>query len=512
VAGNAQLTISPASLNFGNVPVGQTASLTLTLASTGNLPLTITKAAPPTAPFSVTTPIPEGLAMSPGTSVTTTVTFAPTATGAATGAYQITANTGQGAQQVAVTGTGVPAGVTVPPPGPGWTLNGKAAMSGTDLVLTPATQFTAGSAVYPTAVPSDGLHAHFTAQIGGGTGSCGLTFAMLDPAHSTAHSLGVNGGGLAFSGLTGVAVTLDTFKPANVASNNFVGVSTGGTKDSLTYIATATNVPPLRTGTHAIDVTVSKGVLTVAVDGTQVIKTNVTLPANVFPAFTGSTGLRTDVHTVRNASITSGSTLPPPPPSGSVPAPGGAGWSYNGAAVMNGTDLVLTPATTFQAGSAFNSTVVPTAKLHAHFTAQIGGGTGADGLCFAILDATKASPTAVGVNGGGLGFSGLPGVAVCLKTSLSAGDPSNNFVGIATGGTADHLTYAATSTAVGPLRTGTHDVDVQVNVAGMLVVTVDGTQVLDTVVALPSNALVGFTGGTGALTDIHTVRVVTITY
>ena len=101
---------------------------------------------------------------------------------------------------------------------------------------------------------------------------------------------------------------------------------------------------------------------------------------------------------------------------------------------------------------------------------------------------------------------------MCLKTSLSKGEPSNNFVGIATGGTADVLTWAATSTAVGPLRTGTHDVDVQVNVAGMLVVTVDGTQVLDTAVTLPLNALVGFTGATGALTDIHTVRAVTITY
>jgi Bacterial lectin len=239
------------------------------------------------------------------------------------------------------------------------------------------------------------------------------------------------------------------------------------------------------------------------------------LPTTVFPAFTGSTGSHTDIHTVRNVTISSTSTPPPPPPpptTGTVPAPGGAGWSYNHAAAMNGTDLVLTSAATFQAGSAFNSAVVPTAHLHAQFTAQLGGGTGGVGMCFAILDSTKASPTAVGVNGSGLGFSGLPGVAVCLKTRQSTGDPSNNFVGVSTGGSADHLTWVATSTAVSPLRTGTHGVDVQVSAAGHLVVTIDGTPVLDTAVALPPNALVGFTGGTGASTDTHTVRAVTITY
>jgi hypothetical protein len=513
VTGTATLAITPAALSFGSVQVGQTASLTFTIANTGNLPLTITKAAPPTAPFNVATPVPEGLSLSPGTSLTTTVTFTPTAAGAVSGSYLISSDTGQGAMTLPVTGTGVN-GVTVPPPPVGWTLNGTAAMSGTDLNLTQATQFAAGSAVYPTAVPSNGLHATFTAQIGGGTGSCGITFAMLDPSKSTAQSLGANGGGMGFSGLTGVAVTLDTFQPPNVASNNFIGVSAGGSGSALTYIATATNVPALRTGSHVIDVLVSSGVLTVSVDGTQVIKTSVTLPANVFPAFTGSTGYHTDVHTVRNVTITSGPVVAPPPPptSGSIPAPGSTGWSYNGSAVMSGTDLVLTPAATFKAGTAFNSTVIPTTHLHATFTAQIGGGTGSTGECFAVLDAAKANPTMVGVTGGGLGFSGLPGVAVCLQTHQNTGDPSANFVGISNAGKADLLTYLVTSTAIGPLRTGTHLVDVQVGSTGNLLVSVDGTQVLNYAVGLPATAIVGFTGATGGGTDVHTVRAVTITY
>lgn len=519
VTGTATLSLTPTSLDFGNVTVGQTASLTLTASNTGNIPLMITKAASPAAPFTVTNPIPEGLTLSPGTTVTATVTFTPTAAGAFSGIYEVTSNSGQGAMQVAVTGTGVTAPAAVPAPGSGWTLNGSAAMSGTDLNLTPAVTYAAGSAVYPNAVVSNGLQATFTAQIGGGTGSAGLTFAMLDPAHSTARSLGVNGGGLGFSGLTGVAVALQTTWSAAVGSSNFIGVSTGGTKDSLTFVKTATNVPALRTGTHLIAVAVSNGVLMVSVDGTQVISTAVTLPATVYPAFTGSTGSRTDVHTVRNVAITGGSgTAPPPPPpppppvTGVLPAPGGAGWTYNKSAAMSGTDLVLTPAVQFAAGSAFNSQVLPTAHLHATFTAQIGGGTGGTGQCFAILDSTKSAPTAVGHNGGGDGFSGLTGVAVCLQTHQSTGDPSANFVGITAGGVNDLLTYVSTSTNIGPLRTGTHLVDVQVNAAGQLVVAVDGTTVLTTAVTLPVNAIVGFTGSTGASTDIHLVRAVTITY
>lgn len=107
------------------------------------------------------------------------------------------------------------------------------------------------------------------------------------------------------------------------------------------------------------------------------------------------------------------------------------------------------------------------------------------------------------MGGGGLGFSGLTGTALAVDTWKSARDPSNNFVGITTGGVNDALTFASTSTAVGPLRTGTHTFTVTV--------TADGRTVLDQAVQLPPSVLVAFTGATGGTTHQHTISNVAIT-
>jgi hypothetical protein len=154
---------------------------------------------------------------------------------------------------------------------------------------------------------------------------------------------------------------------------------------------------------------------------------------------------------------------------------------------------------------------VPSAHLHARFTAEIGGGTGADGMTFTLLEPGSA-PTSVGVGGGGLGYSGLTGIAVTLDTYQNPPDPSANFVAVATSGNGANLSYAGASNAVGDLRTGTHRVDVAVTATSHLVVTVDGATVLDVPVTLPANVIPGFTGATGGLTDIHAVRNVIISY
>ena len=160
----------------------------------------------------------------------------------------------------------------------------------------------------------------------------------------------------------------------------------------------------------------------------------------------------------------------------------------------------------------FYNKALPSAGLSATFTTQIGQGTGGDGLTFALLDATQATPSALGAPGGGLGFSGLPGVAVSLQTDWNAQSNSTNFTGIVigAGSGADNVTYTATAAVPTPLRTGTHTVTVTAS-GGNLVVTVDGTQLLDTAVTLPPQVLVGFTAGTGSLTDVHTVSGVQIT-
>ena len=107
VAGASHLTILPSPVAFGQVAVGQTATQTFDIANTGNLALTITKAAPPVGAFNTTTPISEGQKLSPGDIIQQTVTFSPTAAGAQSAVYSITADDGQGAIALQLTGTGV---------------------------------------------------------------------------------------------------------------------------------------------------------------------------------------------------------------------------------------------------------------------------------------------------------------------------------------------------------------------------------------------------------------------
>ena len=705
VAGTRQLSITPGSIAFGNVSVGGSATRTLTVANTGNLNVTVTKAAPPALPFVVNTPLPEGQVLSPGDEVTIQVTFAPSAVGSFSSLYVITADDGLGPHNISVTGTAVipTGGAPLPTVGAGsWVFNGSANTSGPNLVLTTTQSSVTGSAVFSSPVPSDGLRASFTATIGGGTGADGMTFAMLDASVSTPRSIGNGGGGLGFSGLSGIAVVLDTYKNGNDPSNNFIGLATAGTGSVLTYAATSTNIANLRTGSHSVLVTVVGDTVTVSLDGTQRLSANVNMPASILTAFTGATGNVTDNHTVSNVSITSGSTVLPQPGTGwrlnggavmngsgavltaatknqsgsvlysqpvttnglsasftlstgggtgadgttfalldpaqasaqslgsvgsglgfgrlagvavcfvtypqngvnshsyvaiatstagnpltfvasntnipdlrsqsrkvsvavsgttvsvtidgarvlsaqvasltptaivgftaatggatdvhavsdasvvtggrIVPAPPIAGWSDNGSAATNGGTIQLTPAMTNQTGTAIYDMPLDTAHLDAKFTIQIGAGTGADGLTFMLLDPVKASPTSIGNGGGGLGYSGLPGVAVAFVTYAQTGDPSNNFVGICTGGSGRMLTYAARTTNVPNLRAGTHGVEVLVSPVGHLVVKVDGTQVLDQAVAVPANALLGFSGSTGAVTDVHAVSNLAITY
>ncbi|MGX7680573.1 ricin-type beta-trefoil lectin domain protein [Jatrophihabitans sp. DSM 45814] len=108
VSGVAHLSLAPASLDFGQVPIGQSRSLTFDIGNTGTVALTLSKAAPPAAPFTVSTPVAEGTTLQPGEVIEQTVTFAPTSQLAAEGNYAITADDGSGGQQVAISANTTP--------------------------------------------------------------------------------------------------------------------------------------------------------------------------------------------------------------------------------------------------------------------------------------------------------------------------------------------------------------------------------------------------------------------
>jgi len=204
-------------------------------------------------------------------------------------------------------------------------------------------------------------------------------------------------------------------------------------------------------------------------------------------------------------SATFGST-PPPTCADTLPAVTATGWQRNGTATVSGTGVQLTPPTSFSAGTVIYTTPLPSAGLRVCFDAEIGGGTGADGMTLMLLN-PSAGAGALGDDGSGLGYGTLPGLAVALDTFDSGtADPSGNFVGIANGGNARGLTWLSTSTAIPTLENaGPVPVEVQV-VSGRLQVKVAGSQVLDTAVSLPSQVLLGFSAGTGGQADRHIVR------
>jgi predicted lipoprotein with Yx(FWY)xxD motif len=495
VTGQGTLSASPASVSFGSVPLGQQHTQTVTISNTGNLPMAISGFSVPTVPFGTPVPVPTGITLGAGDTAVLPVTFTPQSLGAVSGTYTLTASDGHNPAQkltIPVTGTGTAptSGVAIPSPGAGWTVNGSAQLTGTTLRLTPAVNGKSGSAVYYQPLPSNGLHATFTARIGGGSGADGLTFAMLDAAKATTTSLGPGADKLGFGGLPGVAVALDTFPSQSV------GIVTGQTASGLVYAAKTTRVPNLRSGTHVIGVTVTGSSIAVTIDGKSAVTASVPLPPTVLAAFTGGTGGRNDNHDVSGVTIYSGAVR--------LPQPGG-GWSYNGSAVMAGPDTRLTSAVTGQVGSVVYPVPVASNGLRVQFNEQIGGGTGADGMTFALLSPATAS-TAHGSRGSGLGYAGLSGVAVVFDTHYVIGYPSSNFAGIATGASSTGvLTLTSVVNEIGQLRAGTHNVEVTVT-GGVLTVFFDGAQILAQNVTLPRTVKLAFTGATGGLTDVHTVR------
>ncbi len=499
--------VLPSTVAFGNVGLNSTATLSFLVANTGGSPMTILKSKPPIiGGFAATSTLAEGTVVPAGASLTETVTFTPTAVGPSTVPWTITADDGSGVHDVNMTGTGVPY-TTLPPPGPGWQLNGSATMNASTVDLTGAATDEAGSAFSATAVTSANLDVAFTSTIGGGSGADGLTLAFIDPA-SGATALGAAGGGLGFAGLPGVAVAIDTYPNASINAPSFVGVvqtTPGGAPAALTFLAANTNMPSLRGVSRSVHVTVSAGMLQTWIDGTLVLRTKVTLPPNVLVGFTASTGGLTDAHSVSNVNI---ATYVPPAPK-TIAAPP-TGWKLNGKATMVNTNVVqLTPATTSAAGSAWYTTPVTADGLDITFTSTMTGGTGGTGTALVFANPTT-STSAVGAAAGALGFAGIPSTAVVLDTFKSTGAPAANFVAIATSALkSTSPKWITSSTNVANLRSRPHVVHVTVT-SNVLTVAIDGTRTVQAIVSLPPTVRLGFTGSTGTLTDLHKVSAVAI--
>jgi archaellum component FlaF (FlaF/FlaG flagellin family) len=106
VASQPQLTVNPASLNFGNAAVGSSTSQTVSLSNPGNATLTVTQLNPSGPGYSVSgASLP--ITINAGASASFSATFAPTVAGAATGSVSIVSNAPGSPAAVSLSGTGV---------------------------------------------------------------------------------------------------------------------------------------------------------------------------------------------------------------------------------------------------------------------------------------------------------------------------------------------------------------------------------------------------------------------
>jgi len=183
-----------------------------------------------------------------------------------------------------------------------------------------------------------------------------------------------------------------------------------------------------------------------------------------------------------------------------IPPPTDPGWQLNGFAVLDGADLYLTHAVDgFGAGTCWRTTTDPTDGLDVSFECEMSGGTGADGITFALADPADTAATFQGAGGGDLGLVGCTAVALALDT----GGGSRARI-VTTSPTA--MTTVATYGGVLDLRTAPVLVRVRYT-AGVLSAWVDGVLLFDQVaVVAPAAARVGWTGSNGGANDDHIIR------
>jgi iron transport multicopper oxidase len=620
------LKLSSESVDFGAPNVGGNAVKTFTITNTGGTTVTITKSKPPSGgAFAATSSLPEGTTVAPNETLTESVTFSPAAAGYAAATWAINGDDTTGLHEVKLGGIG-----NVPAPGAAWSHNGSATISSEGVVqTTPAKPELAGSAFFTAPLESRHLTVQFDQTIGGGNvGADGQTVTFADATKATPASLGYKGGGLGFSGITGIAVAFDTYKNSVNPSNNFVGITNGpgSAKDLMHWLATATAIPGLRSAVRHIKVEALNGTVTVWIDGAQVLSAAVALPPKVLLGFTGATGGYTDTHQAAKV-VVSGDQPPSEPqpaslkltmavnaPAGSpqaatqfalsgscpssftagplgnggsatptltgavsgascavsqaapsesgwkttasvnggppvelapsggqltvpsfalapgvntvaltntytpsggslIPDPSAGGWQLNGAAALEGASLVLTPATSKVAGSAFWPTARDPRNLSIEFDISIGGGSGADGLALVFADVSKgAKPTSLGEIAGGLGFGGgIPGIAQAFDTFKNSANPSSNFVGISNGAAGKGLLHwLGTANVSPPLRNTPHHVKVS-TAGGAIALWLDGTKIGQLSLTLPSQAYIGFSAATGELNDRHAISKLNVT-
>ncbi|MEI6700262.1 MAG: choice-of-anchor D domain-containing protein [Actinomycetota bacterium] len=197
-----------------------------------------------------------------------------------------------------------------------------------------------------------------------------------------------------------------------------------------------------------------------------------------------------------------------------LPSLGAPGWQYGGSSTVEGETIALTADDPFSAGSAFWPVPVSSRTLSVNFRGTAREGSGGDGLTFTLLDTsaiTTETSSPVGGPGELEGFGGLPGVAIVIGEQQATGSPGDSWVGVSNGTTPDGNALNLLASAKLPSSIqDTTNVYSAAFVDGAVTIWCNGIKILTTAVTLPSSYLVGFTAGSGLLTNFHEVSDVTI--
>lgn len=189
-----------------------------------------------------------------------------------------------------------PAFSVVPAPtAAGWTRNGFAGLTGSDLYLTHvADGFGGGSSWYSSVQPTDGLDVTFDVEMSGGTGADGVCLALADPATATSF-VGAGGGDLGLKGCTSVALALDT----GAGSRARIVTTTATT---MTTVATYGGALTLRPAPVTVRVRYASGALSAWIGATQIFNAvAVAATSTALVGWTGANGGSNDNHIIRNA-------------------------------------------------------------------------------------------------------------------------------------------------------------------------------------------------------------------
>jgi hypothetical protein len=205
---------------------------------------------------------------------------------------------------------------------------------------------------------------------------------------------------------------------------------------------------------------------------------------------------------------------------------GATGLTLNGSAAISGANLVLTSGGLYQAASAFTTSAVSTATFSTQFNFQLLNAT-ADGFTFTLQN---DSPTALGGVGDELGYGadgftgGHPAItnSVAIAFGLDSDGKGNSSIGLYVNGATPLATNSVDLTSSGiNLHSGDmFSAAITYNGTSLTVTITDlqtgatATQVYQVNIASTigsSNAYVGFTAGTGALTANQSISSWTFT-